>query len=492
MIRFWSICGNTFVQTIRQPIYSVLVLATFFGLVLCLPMAAWTMGEGDAEYNKSDQTFLIQTGMSTMLFSGLLLAAFCASSALSREIEDRTALTVISKPVPRPLFVLGKFGGVLGAVGAAFYLCTIVFLMTVRHKVLSSAGDPYDFPVIVLGTSALVLALLIAMSGNLFFGWPFTSAAVWSLLLTMTLAIGLIAFIGQGEDGWVIVPFGQGIPGDLLLGVAQIFMVITILVAVATAASTRLGQMMTLLVCLGLAVMGSAYQALFSNWGKDVLLLRALSPLFANLSLFYAVDALSTSKSVGGVYTLQAAVYCLLYTGAVLAIGVALFQRRGLEAEGGATGMPGTVSLMAGLGRIVAVVVGLAGLEGLASLTYKSLIDSHFTPVVFESLAGALGGTASTSTGIVVSLALLLAGPAGWIVWGRFGRGAKWAYVTVLTLTVLLIAQMGTALAVPTITWLRAGSTTSRLMINLIIAAVVLLIVLLPSTRRHFRQTAIR
>src|SRR5512144_2346005 len=108
MTRFWSICRNTFVQTIRQPIFTVLFFATVFILVLELALAGWTMGEGPAEYNETDQIMLYLTGISTLLTSGLLLAAFSASAALSREIEDRTALTVISKPVSRPVFILGK------------------------------------------------------------------------------------------------------------------------------------------------------------------------------------------------------------------------------------------------------------------------------------------------------------------------------------------------------------------------------------------------
>ena len=58
---------------------------------------------------------LIDIGMATVFVAGGLLAAFVATGVLTREIENKTALTVISKPVGRPLFVLGKFLGVAGA-----------------------------------------------------------------------------------------------------------------------------------------------------------------------------------------------------------------------------------------------------------------------------------------------------------------------------------------------------------------------------------------
>src|SRR3972149_4451287 len=119
MLRFWSICRNSFVQTIRQPIFSVLILVTCAVLVVDLPLSGWTMGIGATSYEKTDQILMENLGLSTLLVSGLLVAAFSAASVLTREIEDNTALTVISKPVPRPVFVLGRFAGVTAAVAGA-------------------------------------------------------------------------------------------------------------------------------------------------------------------------------------------------------------------------------------------------------------------------------------------------------------------------------------------------------------------------------------
>src|ERR1035437_2196500 len=145
MGKFLSISQNTFVQTIRQPIFGILILVTFAILALELCQAGWTM---TSDYVLANQKLLQDLGLSTLLmFSGVLLAAFGASSVLPREIDDRTALTVVSKPVSRGMFVLGKFAGVSAAVTAGFYLCSIVFLMTVRHRVPSTAASPIDWPV---------------------------------------------------------------------------------------------------------------------------------------------------------------------------------------------------------------------------------------------------------------------------------------------------------------------------------------------------------
>jgi len=95
-----AIFKNTFLESIRQPIYLIMVGIGVIALVLNLNMASFTMDD--------DNKFLIDMGMATIFLCGLLIAAFVATSVLTQEIENRTVLTVVSKPVGRPLFILGN------------------------------------------------------------------------------------------------------------------------------------------------------------------------------------------------------------------------------------------------------------------------------------------------------------------------------------------------------------------------------------------------
>ncbi|HNX26606.1 MAG TPA: hypothetical protein PKK48_04290, partial [Phycisphaerae bacterium] len=95
MIKFYAIAKNTFLQTIRQPIFGVMIFLTFAILVMSLPLSGMTMG---TDYEKSDERMMENVGLSTLLIMGFITAALSASSAIGREIEDRTALTVASKP----------------------------------------------------------------------------------------------------------------------------------------------------------------------------------------------------------------------------------------------------------------------------------------------------------------------------------------------------------------------------------------------------------
>ncbi len=483
-MKAFAIAQNTFLQTIRQPIFGILILVTFAILVLAAPLAGWTMGETGGDYHDTDQKMLENLGLSTLLVSGLFIAAFSASSALSREIEDRTALTVISKPVRRTVFIMGKFAGMASAVVLAYYLCSLVFLMTVRHRVMPAASDPYDIPVIVLGISAMALTIIIALAGNYLFGWQFTSAGIWAGTILFTVAMATLMFVGKD---WKAVPPGydvapeyqikivlntgqdkstfldkakrEGFPvvtskvddsilmsvpdaltmgqttgrvtswdevasvqpvatkepvihGRLISAMIMTLMGVLILSAVALAASTRLGQVMTLVVTFGVFIAGSMHPAL-KLW-SHIPAIRPLQWLTPNFNYFYAMDALS-QPIVGKTpitFLLWAGVYCVLYTAAVLALGVGMFQRRELAADQGSSGAPAGVGLLSGLGRIAAVILALAAVVAISMPEYHTL------------------------KGLSVTGGMLIAAAALWVLLGCFAKGARWSYWVVLTVSV--------------------------------------------------------
>jgi ABC-2 type transport system permease protein len=457
MIKLWSIARTAFLQTIRQPIYMVLVLVTFALLVTTLPFAGWTLS---VDFHKSDQQMMEDLGLGTLRIAGLLIAAFSASSVLRREIEEKTALIVIAKPVSRAVFVLGKFVGVTAAVAVAYYLCSLVFLMTVRHRVMPAAYDKPDWPVIVIALSAFGLAVLVTMLGNLWFGWPFTSTGVWSAALFLTGGMVAIGFVGKQ---WQLIRFGAGISPQLVLELVTMFLAVVILVALAVAASSRLGQAMTLLVCSAVFVAGSAHPLILGRWADEVLAARVLGWIVPNFTWFYPQDDLTVAEAVPLSLVARAALYCVLYSAGVLAVGVGLFQTRELEAETSSASMPARVGLLAWAGRAAAIAAALvAGV--LLSL------PKYYTLAGFGSAGG-----------------LLAAAVGGWILWGGFGRGRQWSYYLVLAACVLTVPTAAALLLLgPRLLATRAVGGPVLLMSLISIAAAILVVLLLPKTRRHF------
>lgn len=253
-----AIARNTFVESVRQPIFFVLVAVAGVLQLFNSMLSTYSMGYTDVTEVSGDDKLLLDVGLATVLFCATLLAAFIATAVVSREIEQKTALTVISKPVGRPLFVIGKYLGAAGAVLAAVALMLAFFLFALQHGVMSRALDHYDYPVVVLGLGSTLLAVAIATWGNYFYGWVFSSSVIFLMVPLALLA--LLATLAFGPD-WKVHKdmaevFAKEVKPTVLAACGGVALAMLVLTAVAVACSTRLGQVMTIVVCFGVFLFG--------------------------------------------------------------------------------------------------------------------------------------------------------------------------------------------------------------------------------------------
>src|SRR5690606_13492696 len=73
-------------------------------------------------------------GLQTILISSLLLAVWTASISVADEIEGKTAMTLLSKPINRRQFVLGKYMGILQGALLLTVLLGIVLIVATYFK----------------------------------------------------------------------------------------------------------------------------------------------------------------------------------------------------------------------------------------------------------------------------------------------------------------------------------------------------------------------
>lgn len=105
MFTILDVARNTFKETIRNKVlYNIL----FFALGIILLSVSF----GDWSVFARVQV-MEDFGLATMSLTGLLLAVFIGVGMLGREISSRTVYGVLTKPIARWHFVLGKFFGLL-------------------------------------------------------------------------------------------------------------------------------------------------------------------------------------------------------------------------------------------------------------------------------------------------------------------------------------------------------------------------------------------
>ena len=160
---------NTFKETIRnQAVYLVLL---FVALLIGLSISF-------GDWSVFARLQVIQDfGLAAMSVSGLLVSVFIGVGMLGKEISSKTVYHVLTQPIARPQFIIGKFGGLLAVLVLNYLLMTVCFFAA-----LSLMGGQVTWPLM----SAIVcigIEMAVIISAALFFS-TFTSpilAALFSI-----------------------------------------------------------------------------------------------------------------------------------------------------------------------------------------------------------------------------------------------------------------------------------------------------------------------
>ncbi len=317
MYKLFSLTKNTFVETLRQPIYAVLIVAALFLFFLSPSLTMYSMSD--------DNKLLREIGLSTLFLASLFIGIFSACGAVAKEIEDKTILTVLSKPVQRPIFIISKFLGVSAAVALAHYICTIALLMAIRHGVLESVSDTHDWTVLIAAGLATALTLLLSAFFNYVYDWKLSSTAIVLAGFFATLAIIFLSFI---DRNWQFNPSNNGINALDVYGSVLLLLAAIIIVALAVALSTRFNVVVTLSACVGLFLLGLVSDYTFGRFAETHLWAKIGRFVVPNLQAFWISDAIYEGSEVPLKYIIISASYALCYTAAILSLAIALFQRR--------------------------------------------------------------------------------------------------------------------------------------------------------------------
>jgi hypothetical protein len=127
MYRTFVILRHTFLESVVQPIF-LLLLALGAGILIIFALLPFfTLGE--------DTVMFKAVSLDLVLLLALLTTLFCTSKSIYEEIEDRTMLTLMSKPVNRWEVLLGKYLGILCAAGLTVALLGGIAMLCVCFRI---------------------------------------------------------------------------------------------------------------------------------------------------------------------------------------------------------------------------------------------------------------------------------------------------------------------------------------------------------------------
>jgi ABC-type transport system involved in multi-copper enzyme maturation permease subunit len=139
MPSIWRIAKITIAEARRRRVLQA-VIALVVLILFSMTFFSYLSPEEQAR-------MLINGGLSAITVFGILLAIFVAAFLIPNEIESRTVYAILSKPVRRFEFVLGKYLGaliVLAAVVAIMTAALVVVLVVQDHLVKDMSDSVFN------------------------------------------------------------------------------------------------------------------------------------------------------------------------------------------------------------------------------------------------------------------------------------------------------------------------------------------------------------
>lgn len=285
---------SAFREGVRQPMFWLLVTGGVVLMLLSPFIPYFTFGE--------DYKMVKELGYDTIMLLAVLFGVLNASMSIAEEIEGRTAVTLMSKPVSRRQFLIGKFIGILMAALLMTSMLALCFDFVLWFKPWYD-NEPLPDP-----------------------AWLATARETWSWVNDSALHFAL----GAGEWFDVAVTAAPG----LIIGFCQVM----VLLAIAVALATRLPMVVNLVVCLVVFFLGHLTPILVqvsqTKYALVNFIARFFNTILPGLEFFdlTAVIARDIPPPSGpfAVYIGSVVAYALLYTLIALLFGLILFEDRDL------------------------------------------------------------------------------------------------------------------------------------------------------------------
>jgi ABC-type transport system involved in multi-copper enzyme maturation permease subunit len=253
-----------------QPVFLFVAIAGSAVLLIFAMLPYNTFGE--------DIKMLKMTGLDIIKVLGIIVALWAAGSSVADEIEGRTALTLLSKPIRRHEFILGKMSGIAWTSLALFVILGTWFLVLVSYRTVIDARESAK------------------------------EAPHWQI---------------------VFAEVARTVPGLFLH-----FLETVLFGALGVAISTRLPMVANFVICITVYMLGHLTPLLVQSSAIQLpwveFIARLIATVFPVLEYFDVNAAIAQGVDINISYLLTALLYCALYSAAAILLALILFEDRDL------------------------------------------------------------------------------------------------------------------------------------------------------------------
>ncbi|MCU1287113.1 MAG: hypothetical protein JWO13_3463 [Acidobacteriales bacterium] len=203
--RIWHISFNTFREAVRDRVLYNLV---FFALLMV--GSAPLFGQISVGL---ERIVLVNLGLAAISIFGVVIAIFIGIGLVSKEIERKTLYTVLSRPVRRWEFILGKYFGLAGTLAVNTFFMAVGFFAVLVFVTKSLAASDAQ---LLIAIYFIILQFLVITAITLLFS-TFSSP-----LLSALFAFGLFLIGSFADDLRGLARMVEGPQHSLLMGLSYI------------------------------------------------------------------------------------------------------------------------------------------------------------------------------------------------------------------------------------------------------------------------------
>ncbi|VVS90851.1 ABC transporter permease [Desulfoluna spongiiphila] len=141
---------NTYKEVVRDKIYYVFFFLSLFIVFFSSLLGRLSIGES--------RVVIMDFSFFAMELTGVLVSVFVGITLVYREIEMKTVFNILSKPITRSEFIIGKFVGLFMAL---LLIETVMFMVIVAFLAFKNVDVSYGI-LIVYGSTLLQIMMILS------------------------------------------------------------------------------------------------------------------------------------------------------------------------------------------------------------------------------------------------------------------------------------------------------------------------------------------
>jgi len=311
MAKVWAIAFNTFKEAVRNRILYILlifaiVLLLFSGLARELTISA-------------HEKIIRSLGLGCINIFGLLIAVFVGIGLVYNELDKKTIYTIISKPIDRWQFILGKYFGLLLTIYVNILIMTLFFYFSLYWQTF-------------MGSDALAKVYAAYPPGQAPGALHQMGYCGWSVLRSLGLTLKTLCF------------FPDQVTADLQIVVVMTCLELAIITAFAVLYSSFSTPTLSAILTVFTFVVGRGNEDIIRyTWyleRKGLTSTAAIvkyhgaqfvAHLAPNLKIFYSDTCNAALSNPPVIVDYYAIAYAAIYSALILSLAVLIFRRRNFK-----------------------------------------------------------------------------------------------------------------------------------------------------------------